>query len=105
MQTCIEHAILYEVNGGAPYIGVKYSSLQEAINILEKNFIYDDIQRNRIYFVDNDFFVNKYTRLIGVSNFNYYKIVARIVTEWVGFEEITKENTRRNNLIKFSNYS
>lgn len=104
----IEYSILRRIGGGAPYIGLTYNSLQEAINILEKNFIYEDIKKKRIYFVDNNFYNNKYECLIGISNFNYYKIVARKITDWVGYEEISEfnyDNISKNNIIEFPNFA
>ena len=67
-----------------------------------------------MYYVDNDFFDNKYPNCAGSKNFNYYKIVAREYSEW---EEVdingnikikTKENyinNNKNKIINFCNYS
>lgn len=99
----VEYAICRIVGGGSPYIVNHYRSLTEAIYILRNNFIRDDEKKHRLYYVDNDFFPNKYNNLMGLSNFNYYKIVQRKITDWLDLREETEEEDK-SNIIFFENY-
>lgn len=58
-------------------------------------------ERQRPYFVDNDFFKNKYTL---VGKLTYYCIKERDVTEWKTYtkEEAKEENNKK--ILYFSNY-
>ena len=109
MQTCIEHAILYEVNGGAPYIVNRFTSIAEAIYILEHNFIMKQERKGKMYFVNNDFYKNSYNNLLGYKNFYYYKIVSRKVTSWEEYNFFELDNSKpkvsQNNIIKFTNFA
>lgn len=109
MFTRIEYAILCEVNGGAPYIVNRFTSITEAIYILEHNFIMEHERKGKMFFVDNDFYKNSYNNLRGYKNFYYYKIVSRKITSWEDynfFEDCNfKPKFSQNNIINFTNFS
>lgn len=54
-----EYAIYCIYNGGTPFILHTYKSLQEA-KLQIYNMAYNEIDHNRIFYVDNDFYENKY---------------------------------------------
>ena len=81
-----EFCIYCRYYGGTPFIQGTYKTLQNA-----KNRLYDIIsleeERERIYYVDNDFFKNKHTL---VGRLKYFRIDCREVSNWVPYSE-TKE--------------
>lgn len=92
----IEYTILCIFNGGKPFYLQTFSSLQEA-----KLKLYDmvnlEIERNRPYYVDNDFFNNVYP--YNLHHCKYFCIKQRNITEWENLFEIKK---RKNNIIYFN---
>ena len=63
-------------------------------NIESAKFAVSDIvsleeERGRHYFVDNDYFENKYNF---AGNLKYICIKERVVSEWSNYSEYTKEN-------------
>lgn len=95
-----EYAIYCIVNGGCPYIapGSNFKSFDAVLSHLYSRFISSCEERNVMYFVDNEFFNNKYSNMPGVKNFNYYKIVVREYSEWV------KADSKGNFVIQNNNY-
>jgi len=83
-----------------PYMIHFYDTIEGA-----KLKLYDMItteeERCRPYFVDNDFFNNKY-----VCNFNvtYYCIKERDVTEFINYSEENSKEEINNNIVFFNDY-
>lgn len=79
----VEYCIYCIWNGGKPFYLKTYDNIFEA-----KKDLYEMIEleriRNRIYYVDNDFFENEYS-----CNFNskVYCIKQRKVSEWIKYTE------------------
>lgn len=55
-------------------------------------------ERKRPYYVDNDFYKNKYGL---VTNLKYMRIKVREVSDWETYSEVEKEN---NNILYMKNY-
>lgn len=95
-----EFAIYCIYNGGTPFILHQYDTIQEAkINLY--NLISLEDERNRIYYVDNDFYENKYPA--GILG-KYYKIVERRISHWEKYSEVNiniADNKKLNNVIPF----
>lgn len=91
-----EYTILCIYNGGKPFYLSTYSSFNEAMLKL-----YDIIdlekQRNRAYYVDNDFFENIFPP--NLQNLKYFSIKEREVSDWVKYSENKK---KKNNIIYFN---
>lgn len=75
-----EYTILCIYNGGRPFFLDTFCSLEDA-----KTKLYDmislEIERNRAYYVDNDFFYNVYP--YNLEHCKYFCIKERKVTEWI----------------------
>lgn len=91
-----EYTILCIYNSGCPFYLQTFYSLEDA-----KYKLFDMIslenERNRAYYVDNDFFENVYPA--NLQRLKYFCIKERDVTEWVS---VVKNNTRKNNIIYFN---
>lgn len=91
-----EYTILCVYNGGKPFNLQTFYSLEDA-----KYKLYDminlEIERNRAYYVDNDFFKNVYP--YNLQHCKYFCIKERNVTEW---EKTSLVNKNRNNIIYFN---
>ena len=93
-----EYTILCIYNGGAQFYLQNYKTIQEAKNkILE--MVELEETRNRAYYVDNDFFENKYP--LGLQRQKYFCIQEREITKWIKFKENQKHATYQDNLIMF----
>ena len=82
-----------------PFILQSYNdiySAKESLYIMLK----DLEKRRRPYFVDNDFFHNKFPYLV---NFEYFCIQVREVTEWEKFSEKSL-SMKKNNILYFDNF-
>lgn len=90
-----EYAILCINKGGKPYYLQPYYSLEDAKTSLY-NIIDLEIKRNRVYYVDNDFFENVFPA--NIQNSKYLCIKEREVTEW---EKTITIQTKKNNIIYF----
>lgn len=94
-----EYTIFCIYNGGIPFELKRFNNIQEA-----KNKIYEMIQleeeRKRIYYVDNDFFENKYT--LGLQSSKYFCIKERAVSEWIKYEEKKEISKKKNNILIFT---
>lgn len=74
---------IYVRNGqGKPYILSSYSSFREAFIALN-NIIDYEKERGRIFYVDNDFYDNKYP--LNLSG-KYLCIMQRSITDWQKYE-------------------
>lgn len=95
----IEYTILCIFNGGKPFFLQTFYSLEDA-----KIKLYDMIslerERNRAYYVDNDFFNNIYP--YNLEHCKYFCIKERKVTEWKKTFDFKKE---KNNIIYFNKIS
>ncbi len=92
----LEYTILRINNGGAPFRLCNYSTLEDAKNDLY-NMISLEKERNRAYYVDNDFFDNEFP--YSVQHCKYFCIQQREITEW---NKYTKIKQNRNNIIYFN---
>lgn len=95
-----QYGIYIRCNGGTPYMIHFYDNILSA-----KQKLYDMIQldedRGRAYFVDNDFFFNKYTCSL---NLKYYCIKERDVSEFTNYSEQKDNLNEKNKIIYFQNY-
>ena len=78
-----EYSIYQKHGKGKPYILHTYNNIDSAKFKLY-NIIKTEEERGRRYFVDNDFFNNKYTL---VGDLYYLKIIVRDVTDWKDYSE------------------
>ena len=95
-----QYGIYIRCNGGTPYMIHFYDNILSA-----KQKLYDMIQldedRGRAYFIDNDFFFNKYTCNL---NLKYYCIKERDVSEFTNYSEQKDNLNEKNKIIYFQNY-
>lgn len=94
-----EYGIYIRCHGGTPYMIHFYDNILSA-----KQKLYEMIQieedRGRPYFIDNDFFSNKYPCSIDLK---YYCIKERDITDWQNYSE--KNNIIKDDkIINFFNY-
>ena len=90
-----EFCIYKQVGSATPYRVESYPTFEkakESLLIMISDFDY----RRKIYYIDNDFFDNKYPPYL--SNSIYYQIQVREVTEWKQFKFY--ENTFEKNNCK-----
>ena len=91
-----EYTILCIYNGGKPFYLSTFYSLEDA-----KYKLFDIIalekERNRAYYVDNDFYNNIYP--YNLEHCKYFCIKERNVTEWEKTSAIKKN---KNNIIYFN---
>lgn len=90
-----EYCIYNIWNGGTPFTSLTFKTFQEAYESL-KLLIDTEEKRNRIYFVDNDFWNNKYP--YAIKGCKIFSIRFREVTEWERVQQ--KQN---NKIIYFEN--
>lgn len=88
-----EYSILCIYNRGKPFILDTFDNI-EAAKLKLYEMIQFEEERKRIYFVDNDFFNNKYQ--IGLQGSKYFCIQERSITKWKKYE-IGKVNKKSNN--------
>ena len=95
-----QYGIYIRQGSGTPYMIHFFSDITSA-----KIKLYDMIQleeeRQRPYFVDNDFFENKYKM---VGNLKYYCIKVREVSEWINYSEEKSKNVNTNKIIYIDNF-
>lgn len=93
-----EYGIYIRHGEGKPYMLQIFNDID-----LAKIKLFDMIsleeQRNRPYFVDNDFYDNKYNISIKLK---YFCIKEREVTEWEKYSE--EKEIEQNNIIYFNNF-
>ena len=90
-----EYTILCIYNGGKPFFLNTFYSLEDV-----KSKLYDiinlEIERNRAYYVDNDFFNNVYP--YNLEHCKYFCIKEREVTNW---NTVSKVKQNKNNISYF----
>ena len=95
-----EYGIYIRCNGGTPYMIHFFDNILSA-----KQKLFEMIQieedRGRPYFVDNDFFNNKYPCSI---NLKYYCIKEREVSDFLVYSEEKSKIEEDNKIIYFFNY-
>ena len=94
-----EYTIKIKCNGGTPYFLYNYKSFNECYAHLIDMIILEE-ERGRPYFVDNNFFNNKYKNC---TNLKYFKILVRDVSEWFDYDENNSKN-EKNNIIYFNKF-
>ena len=84
---------IYIKNGlGKPYVVSPYSSFSEALVALNVMVDYEE-ELNHFYYVDNDFFNNRYPpNMYG----KYFCIQERTVTKWSKYESIVANKKQKN---------
>lgn len=78
-----EYSIFIKQGSGTPYFLNSYSNIHLAKRAIY-NLVNAEEKRNRMYYVDNDFFNNKYTFC---SNLKYMCIKEREVSNWQKYSE------------------
>ena len=99
-----EYSILIRHGSGCPYILGTYNDIISVKHAVQ-NLVDYEIERNRMYYVDNDYFNNPYP-FCG-SNLKYMKIQVREVTEWIQYSETENDVTykkKNNKIIYLKNY-
>ena len=95
-----QYGIYIRCNGGIPYMIHFYDNINDA-----KIHLYDMInleeERGRPYFVDNDFFNNKYKNCL---NLKYYCIKVREVSDFEVYSEKSSIKDECNNILYFNNF-
>lgn len=94
-----EYCILIKNKNGTPYILDSFNNIENAkLKLLDMILLEEE--RNRFYFVDNDFFNNKYPFN---ANGKYFCIKERDVTVWQNYSE-KNNNIKEEKIINFFNY-
>ena len=88
-----EYSVYIRQGDSAPYHLQNYKSLMEARKVVNEMVQLEE-ERHRPYYVDNDFFENKYSH---ISNLKYICLQVREVSEWSKYSE---EKAIQNNLDK-----
>lgn len=84
---------------GKPYILSPYPSFRDAFNALSI-IIENEKERGRIFYVDNDFFDNKYPpNMQG----RYFCIMQRSISDWEKYQSVISKSSksREDNLLFF----
>ncbi|CDE10224.1 unknown [Clostridium sp. CAG:354] len=85
---------IYVRNGqGKPYILSSYPSFREAFIALNNIIDYEQ-ERGRIFYVDNDFYDNKYPPNLSGK---YICIMQRTITEWQKYESSSYSTSKNKN--------
>lgn len=83
-----EYGIYIKQGSGRPYMIHFFNNLESAkFKVYE--IILSEEERGRPYFVDNDYFDNKYSL---VGNLKYICIKERDVSNWSNYSEYSKDN-------------
>lgn len=95
-----EYGIYIRQGRGRPYMIHIYDNINSA-----KLKLYEIIQleeeRQRFYYVDNDFYNNKYAN---VNNLKYLCIKERDVSDWKNYSEDKIQKNENNKILYFNNY-
>lgn len=95
-----EYGIYIRQYSGTPYMIHIYDNITSAkLKLYE--MIQLDEERQKPYFVDNDFYNNKYNISIKLK---YYCIKEREVLEWKNYSEEKNNRENDNKIIFFNNY-
>lgn len=95
-----EYCIYCIWNGGEPFILDTFKTLDSAkVKLLD--MISLEEERQRPYFVDNDFFINKYSY---AGRLKYFCIKERNVTEWEKYSKEKSDIENKNKIIYINNF-
>ncbi len=94
-----EYCIYCIYNGGTPFILRTYNTF-EAARIKLMEIIDLEEERNRPYFVENNFFENKYN---GNIHGKHFAIKEREVSDWILYD--VNKKIKNNNIIYFDEYT
>lgn len=93
-----EYCIYNVWNGGTPFITHdKTKSFSQIMNILENIIVWDE-SVNTKYYVENDFFDNKYPNIVKCK---HYKILVREVSSWKEYTDDNLTTKNKNNVFYF----
>lgn len=95
-----EYAILIKQGTGNSYILGTYPDISSAKRAIINLANYEE-EKNKMYFVDNDFFDNKYS-YIG-NGLKYMCIKEREVTDWIKYNECN-DDKKFSNIFYLKNY-
>jgi len=95
-----EYTIFCIFNGGKPFSLRSYNSLESAKFDLY-NMVSLEKERNRPYYVHNDFYENEYPSSISGK---FFCIKKRQVTEWEIYSEQKENKCALNNIYYFNNF-
>ncbi len=96
-----EYSIYCMYGKGKPFCLNTYKTFFEAESKLYQ-IIQTDEERHRIYYVDNDFFENKYQLGMQV---NYYSIIERTVSEWKKYSAKKVQEKTRKKILAFTKFN
>lgn len=95
-----EYCIYCIWNGGKPFIQGTYKTLDSA-KVTLFDMISLEEERQRPYYVDNDFFENRYPY---VGRLKYFCIKEREITEWEKYSEEKANIENNKKIIYITNY-
>ena len=95
-----EYCIYCIWNGGTPFILHTFKNIDSAKAKLFEMISLEG-ERERPYFVDNDFFDNKYSY---AGRLKYFCIKEREITEWNKYSEEKTNIENRNKIIYINNF-
>lgn len=97
-----EYCIYQQIGDGCPFILQNYSTFNQAKQSL-LNIISDFDYKRKIYYIDNDFYENKY--ILGLPKQFYFQIQVREVSDWINADDFNKNNiTKEKNKCKIINF-
>lgn len=94
-----EYTIFIQCKNGRPYNICVFKTFQEAMSSLN-NMIDLERERNRPYYVLNDFYDNEYPCSLGGK---VYCVKERTVSDWENYSSEHKFNNYYNNVYQFPN--
>jgi len=95
-----EYCIYVRQGSGIPYILRTYPDIISAKRAVDRLVGYEE-ERNKMYFVDNDYFYNKYFH---AGSLKYMCIQVREVTEWQKYTETKNIDNNKSNIIYLRNF-
>lgn len=95
-----EYGIYIKQGTGTPYMIHFFNNINSAKSKLYEMIELDE-ERAKPYFVDNDFFNNKYHI---ASKVKYYCIKCRDVSDWVKFSDTKLKKENHKKIIYFNNF-
>lgn len=95
-----EYCIYIRQGAGKPYILNTFNNLDNAkLKVLE--LVELEEERGRPYYIDNDYFNNKYSL---VGNLKYICIKQRDITEWTNFSSIEINKREKEKIVYINNF-
>lgn len=95
-----EYVIYIRYSSGKPFFTSIYSDFYSARNFIECRVKLDE-ERLRPYYVDNDFFENKYSLC---ENLTYYCLKEREVSDWSKYSKEKSVSEENKKIVFFSDY-